>query len=84
MVGGLFLYGCDHHSSCVRERRMQVATAIKEKSLEVRVSVVRCYVQFCIECEHRSPWILDDALMERFLLIMSLRLHGLAGCECRT
>ena len=57
----------------ISERRMQMATAIKEKSLAVRVSVIRCYIQFCVECEHCSPWELDDALMERFLIIMSLR-----------
>ena len=31
----------------VRERRLQIATAIKEKSLAVRVSIMRCYIHLC-------------------------------------
>ena len=59
---------------------MQIYRSLSDQYLRVRVSVLRNWVQYVVECEHQSPWRThwpqsrdDDRIMSDFLVLTSMR-----------
>jgi hypothetical protein len=66
--------------AAINERKMAVYASLDDDYLAVRVSIIRQWGQYLVECEGESPWRLhwpashgDDQIMSNFLWILSLR-----------